>query len=564
MKYTFTFLLFTMVISGFAQGSGEVIITEIYNRPLKPTQEQLDVALPNNPNNPDIDLDPDEGHTEWFEIYNTTDAPVVMDNWTIQDASAASRSSVIESFTLAAKSYAVFAGFNIPEAHGGVVFDYFFDYEMPSFNNESSYADAGDSACPDGVILLNSSGDLVDEAVYDYGYGEYIGNADSPDCMDQTEAVGIPPAGSSSRVSIMLLPDEDAMTSAANDLSENWTYSTLTYDADGGQIGTPGLANDGSTGTGGAAGTGEVIITEIYNRPLKPTEEELAAALPNNPAGADTTPDEGHTEWFEVYNTTDEDIDMDGWTLTDGSSSSRVSTVEDYVLPANSYAVFSGFDIPEAHGGIQFDYFYDYEEPSFNNESSYADEGDTACPDGVIIQKEDGTLVDQVTYDYGYGNYIGNEDAGSCNTNTEVVGIPGMNSSSRISFALLPVPSAMTSAGNDIATNWIFSSNVYDTEGDFTQKGTPGFINDAVSSAKDEFIASQFAVYPNPTNDVLFLQTDLQGNYSVKVVDLQGKVMMNTRTNTQSINVAGLTNGIYLLNINYEGDHATKKFSVVK
>ena len=85
-------------------------------------------------------------------------------------------------------------------------------------------------------------------------------------------------------------------------------------------------------------GTGEVIITEIYNRPLKPTEEQLAAALANNPAGADETPNEGHTEWFEVYNTTNEPVIMDGWTLTDASSSSNVSTITNFTIEANSYA----------------------------------------------------------------------------------------------------------------------------------------------------------------------------------------------------------------------------------
>ena len=43
-------------------------------------------------------------------------------------------------------------------------------------------------------------------------------------------------------------------------------------------------------------GSGEVIITEIHNRPLKPSDAQLAAALPNNPAGADETPNEGHTD----------------------------------------------------------------------------------------------------------------------------------------------------------------------------------------------------------------------------------------------------------------------------
>ena len=127
---------------------------------------------------------------------------------TLTDASSSSNFSVIGSFTLAANSYAVFSGFNIPEAQGGLVFDYFYDYKKPSFNNESSYADPGDTSCPDGVIITNANGDLVDEVRYDYGYGEYIGNeSSSSSCRDNEAAIGIPAQGSSSRVSFALNVD---------------------------------------------------------------------------------------------------------------------------------------------------------------------------------------------------------------------------------------------------------------------------------------------------------------------------------------------------------------------
>ncbi len=469
--------LFFLLIafSAFAQGSGEVIITEYYNRPAKPTQEQLDAALPNNPAG--ADTSPNEGHTEWFEIYNTTNEPVVMDGWTLTDGSSASNVSTIESFTIAPKSYAVFSGFNIPEAQGGVEFDYFYDYKKPSFNNESSYADEGDTSCPDGVVIAKADGSLVDQVLYDYGYGEYIGNESSGDCKDNAAAIGIPAAGGSSKVSFMLSVDPAVMNSADNDLATNWSFSTITYDETASQKGTPGLANDGSLPPPpSTTGTGEIIITEYYNRPAKPTQEQLDAALPNNPAGADTSPNEGHTEWFEVYNTTDEAIVMDGWTLTDASSSSNVSTIGSFTIAPKSYAVFSGFNIPEAQGGVEFDYFYDYKKPSFNNESSYADEGDTSCPDGVIIAKADGSLVDEVLFDYGYGEYIGNENSGSCKDNTEATGIPSAGSSSKVSFMLAVDAAVMNSADNDLAANWSFSDIVYDEAGN--QVGTPGLAND--------------------------------------------------------------------------------------
>jgi len=140
-----------------AQQSGEVIITEIYNRPQKPTQTELDATMPPA----GVDTTPNEGHTEWFEIYNTTSSSIVMDGWEIRDESSSSRTSVISTFTIAANSYAVFSGYNIPAAHGGVVFDYFYDYKKPSFNNESSYQDATDSSCPKEEDLENRLGCLL-------------------------------------------------------------------------------------------------------------------------------------------------------------------------------------------------------------------------------------------------------------------------------------------------------------------------------------------------------------------------------------------------------------------
>ncbi|MFK7905544.1 MAG: chondroitinase-B domain-containing protein [Chitinophagales bacterium] len=538
-------------------GSGEVIITEYHNRPQKPSDEQLAAALPNNPDG--ADTSPNEGHTEWFEVYNTTDQPIVMDGWTLTDASSSSNVTTITSFTLAPRSYAVFSGFNIPEAQGGVEFDYFYDYKKPSFNNESSYADEGDTSCPDGVIIAKADGSLVDEVHYDYGYGEYIGNESSGSCKDNTAPIGIPAMGGSSRVSFMLNVNPEVMNSEANDFAENWSFSTITYDEEGGQKGTPGLANDGSLPPEPTEfGSGEVIITEYHNRPLKPSAEQLAAALPNNPDGADTSPNEGHTEWFEVYNTTDQAVVMDGWTLTDASSSSNVSTIGSFTLAPKSYAVFAGFNIPEAQGGVVFDYFYDYKKPSFNNESSYADEGDTSCPDGVIIAKADGSLVDEVLYDYGYGNYIGNESSGSCRDNDAPIGLPASGSSSKVTFMLKVDPFAMTAAGNDRPENWSFSTITYDEAGN--QKGTPGIQNDGMgTSINDVLLEGKIRMYPNPANTVIHIVSELESPFTLQLYNILGKEMTEANFTGRSIDVSEVPVGVYLVRLNVGDKSVVKK-----
>ena len=231
-------------------GTGEVIITEIHNRPQRPSAAEMEVAIPNNPGSPgNEDLRDDgsgqEQHTEWFEIFNTTASPVVMDGWVITDASG-SGSFTIDSFTLGAGDYAVFSGYHIPAAHGNnITYDYIYTYEEASFNNESSYADAGDSQCPDGLIITNDSNVLVDQVLYDYGYGEYLGNAGSSTrCRDNDVAIGFPGQMSNSRISFQLVNNPAVMNAVDNDIAANWSFSTNEYDTDNSQFGTPGAAND--------------------------------------------------------------------------------------------------------------------------------------------------------------------------------------------------------------------------------------------------------------------------------------------------------------------------------
>ncbi len=258
-----TMMLFTITLS-YSQGTGEVIITEIHNRPQKPSPAQMVFdALASQPaywtdngsnvgNQVDNDQG-DEGHAEWFEVYNTTASPVVMDNWTLTDASSSSNVTTISSFTIQSGEYAIFTGYHIPEAHGllstDTFGDYIYDYKKPSFNNESSYADADDKACPDGIIIKKADGTLVDEVRYDYGYGEYIGNPESSaSCSGNAAPIGfpVPVTGSPSRISFQL--DNNYLNATDNDNPLYWTFTDDSvaaneYDTTNSQFGTPGTAN---------------------------------------------------------------------------------------------------------------------------------------------------------------------------------------------------------------------------------------------------------------------------------------------------------------------------------
>ena len=68
-------------------------------------------------------------------------------------------------------------------------------------------------------------------------------------------------------------------------------------------------------------------------------------------------------------------------------------------------------------------------------------------------------------------------------------------------------------------------------------------------------------LYPNPTHDVLHIETDLK-NFHVKIVNINGQVLLKEANKTQ-INTSHLPNGIYFLHV-FEGEigRGGKKFVV--
>ena len=62
-------------------------------------------------------------------------------------------------------------------------------------------------------------------------------------------------------------------------------------------------------------------------------------------------------EYFEVYNTTGSDIDMNGWVISDAGSESH-AIASSVVVPANGYAVLGRNADNMANGGLTLNYEY--------------------------------------------------------------------------------------------------------------------------------------------------------------------------------------------------------------
>ena len=65
-------------------------------------------------------------------------------------------------------------------------------------------------------------------------------------------------------------------------------------------------------------------------------------------------------------------------------------------------------------------------------------------------------------------------------------------------------------------------------------------------------------VFPNPTTDVVNLSSKYTIR-SVKIIDLQGRVIETTNRNSHSINLTGFNNGLYFLRIDTDKGLVVKK-----
>lgn len=72
----------------------------------------------------------------------------------------------------------------------------------------------------------------------------------------------------------------------------------------------------------------------------------------------------------------------------------------------------------------------------------------------------------------------------------------------------------------------------------------------------------KFNIYPNPTNELLNIETSLHQPFTLHVTDLQGKVLFHqdVSTNSTSLNVSQLPKGAYFLHINTSDFNKVVKF----
>ena len=249
-------------------------------------------------------------------------------------------------------------------------------------------------------------------------------------------------------------------------------------------------------------GIGSIIITEIMQNPKVVADDD--------------------GEWFEIYNTTDNDIDLFGIKFKDDLGVDEYFVIDhSIILKAKSYFVLARNSDVTINGSVNTDYQYP-DNITLSNST-----------DGVIIECAN-EVIDAVIYDNG---------------------------------STYPDPSGASmylmydkygSTANDNGGNWATSTTAFG-DGDL---GTPGMGDEALSIfATEEIVVS---IYPNPVTDgYLTLQFESNGKRTVEIFNALGLKVFEKEVHSakEQINL-NLEIGLFLIKVTDNDKVATHRVIV--
>lgn len=83
----------------------------------------------------------------------------------------------------------------------------------------------------------------------------------------------------------------------------------------------------------------------------------------------------------------------------------------------------------------------------------------------------------------------------------------------------------------------------------------------ATTLSNTNFENVEFSLYPNPTTNILHIETTQEDIKTVEIFNLQGKRVLQTNTReVKSIEVSALNNGVYFVKLSTNQGEITKKF----
>ena len=231
---------------------------------------------------------------------------------------------------------------------------------------------------------------------------------------------------------------------------------------------------------------------------------------------------DSYGEWFEIVNTTDSTIDLQGWSIKDldGDEHELYSDQASILISPEEYFVLAKNNDQSLNGGVEVDYVYEGYSLSNND-------------DEVILLDASGSVVDEVHYENGWPFSSG--------------------VSMEIHDPLID---------NALIGSWFSSTSSYGN-GDM---GSPGTAFDGTLEINQQtLIPTSFVIntlYPNPFNPVITLDIDIHqsGVLRIEVYDVSGNFIEeinkgHVNTGNQSLQWSGNNNpsGMYFFKIT-DGD----------
>jgi hypothetical protein len=252
---------------------------------------------------------------------------------------------------------------------------------------------------------------------------------------------------------------------------------------------------------------GEILITEIMVNP-----EAVSDA---------------NGEWFEIWNATDHDLQLNGLTLKDAGSNLHVLTsVEKLVIPAKSYWTLAKNGDALTNGGVFVNYVY--QNFTLSNTS-----------DQIMIMAPDDILIDQVSYSSGWPIVSG------------------------ASMELHPDHQFFSE--NDHPEHWIPARIAFGA-GD---KGSPGKANPVSSGLEEWEQGIRVDVYPNPSQGRFILEATFPKPQfgEIRMINLLGqdfiyKTFSEQKVLREIIEPDFLTPGIWFIEIISDGKTKTVKLII--
>ncbi len=429
-------------------------------------------------------VDDDTG--EWFEIRNASGAEVQLNGLVVSDDEGESF-TVFGSVLATPAGHVVFAVSADTKSNGGVTVDYAYDKADMSLSNG------------DDQIILSYDGTVFDSVSYD--------DDTFPDTTGATLSLDPPSA------------DADE-----NDDGANWCAGQSAYGD--GDLGTPGATNDACPVPLDDDGDGytDDVDCDDTDASIYPGAEEIADdGIDQDCDGADEISptamadvgageliiteimndpdavDDSVGQWLELYNSTDNTIDLDGLELgtADGTSVTVLGSVE---VAALGYAVLGISDDTTINGGVTIPYAYGWSLPF---------DGTT----DTLTLSYDGLTIDEVAYDGG-------------------ADFPDPTGASlSLDGAILD------SSDNDDGANWCAAKSTFG-DGDL---GTPGSANDSCSEtitaaelAAGDLIITEIMQNPDAVDDSLGEWLEIY-NSTDSTVDLSGIELSDDGSDSHTI-----------------------------